>query len=823
MKQGIEKNEDSIINNLLKEAEVFYDSKIKPKEEKGEIEFDIALSILENLAKAKGLPDNDSEKLNIIESEMNRMNRILEREKNIEENLKYQSYEKITPAESAKNAFEFSQAISLVLESLYEEKAAYKNTIEEITKLRDENIGVGKKSESILNKARFKKTYQAATFVIEDYEKKKKAVLAKISFYEKARAMKNEDIKDEIEEAFKKGIINNSEKSFVIALLGPAAIKKAAPSLQEIETQGNEKEEKEEAGSLEEGKAVPYTFPELKYRLKYKQMEMGEYREDLFSFRLDISDALEDLYGEKQVLDKKINELYEKFDEVLDNNFYDTADELVNLQKERNTLQEKISFYQRLQNSNEPESEIESAFARNIIDESEKESVLQLLLPEKEEPEMFEDRKREELKEFEEEGGEKEKTEEKSLFDRMRKAVKLISERKIEAKQEEREKLLIDLSLFLDIDLERLDEAYFLKLLINQEEYHILRPLASEFLEDRRKELEIQKQEEEYYKQEHEKEKQEQEVRALLRKRDKSEAGYAPQEIARRPKKGIKKGGRRGGQDEKKKEDREKREEEKREQEIIKDLFDHPVVGKVYADIERDYKRGFIPNRYFIDKEVELREIFISDEPCFTAQELFHNQDLTFGEYFWLSDYFKKEKIYEKTKNLLDRAMSVKKRACDLFETLKEKSEFSEDLVEDIENILGDLSEAEYCLAKKEKLENPPIYAGEYSFIKEQEKPKIAGEKRDIFRAKIFADTGLKMKYYLKLNIKKLFSKWSEDYFMKKIERKEFKEKEMFAESLARKIKEDGGFKEIFEIISDAFEKQIINEEEKKLLSSIYS
>lgn len=89
MKEGIEKKEERIVSRLLREAADLFFSEIEPKQKKGEISDSVASSILESLVEADEMPDNNPEKLNIIEHQINNMKRILEQGTHSEQNKAY--------------------------------------------------------------------------------------------------------------------------------------------------------------------------------------------------------------------------------------------------------------------------------------------------------------------------------------------------------------------------------------------------------------------------------------------------------------------------------------------------------------------------------------------------------------------------------------------------------------------------------------------------------------------------------------------------------------------------------------------------------------
>lgn len=246
------------------------------------------------------------------------------------------------------------------LANLYKERDNCDSGILELRK----SIGkaFGKKAERNISKKAYLKA--KSELGINDLEEKKKSIEAKISFYEN---LKRGTERAKVEEAFTKKIINGLEKRRILNSLG---FKEEIPPAPEpkitVETVAEVQEEQPAEEIREEAAAG---------------LEISHVNEREFSLETISVNAIQELEKEIEALDAKINILYETFDRAEGNSHFDVADEILKLQKERNILNRKVSFYEELKTSSDPQAFIQGGVNNGIIEESEKEAIISLLTP----------------------------------------------------------------------------------------------------------------------------------------------------------------------------------------------------------------------------------------------------------------------------------------------------------------------------------------------------------------------------------------------------------------------------------------------------------
>lgn len=246
------------------------------------------------------------------------------------------------------------------LANFYQERDNCEGRISELRK----SIGkaFGKKAERNISKKAYSKA--GSELGINDLEEKKKAIEAKISFYEN---LKRGTERAKVEEAFIKRIINELEKRRILNSLGfkeeipPAPEPKITAEIAaEVQEEQPEKEIREEVAA---------------------GLEISRDDEREFNLETISMNAIQELETEIEALDAKINILYETFDRAEGNSHFDVADEILNLQKERNILNRKVSFYEELKTASDPQTFIESGVNSGIIEEDEREAIISLLTP----------------------------------------------------------------------------------------------------------------------------------------------------------------------------------------------------------------------------------------------------------------------------------------------------------------------------------------------------------------------------------------------------------------------------------------------------------
>lgn len=300
MNEGIEKKEERIVNRLLEEAADLFFSEIEPRQKRGEISDSVANSILESLAEANDMPDNNPEKLNIIEHQMNNMKRIFEQGTHIEQNKSYGFIpEKKKPAEKFEfegegvplpytdysekeipeapeptniieetlkpemesldlkkeesheeiqvldeNLLNFRKDVQKVWEDLQEQREAQLDDISETNNTLDSLVNEGLLS----NEAEYSRLVNKRTVLNEEL-----AILDnQISFYELLE--KSNDPEKDINEAFVENIIDEDEKDELLRLLNPeykpkeeeSEVLAAVSSVQEERSKSEPEEETDE-------------------------------------------------------------------------------------------------------------------------------------------------------------------------------------------------------------------------------------------------------------------------------------------------------------------------------------------------------------------------------------------------------------------------------------------------------------------------------------------------------------------------------------------------------------------------------------------------
>lgn len=246
------------------------------------------------------------------------------------------------------------------LANLYQERDNCESRISELRKSMGKAFG--KKAERNISKKAYSRA--GSELGINDLEEKKKAIEAKISFYEN---LKRGTERAKVEEAFIKRIINELEKRRILNSLG---FKEEIPPAPEPKI------------TVEPAAEVQEEQPEKEIREEVAAgLEISRADEREFNLETISVNAIQELETEIEALDAKINILYETFDRAEGNSHFDVADEILNLQKERNILNRKVSFYEELKTASVPQAFIQGGANNGIIEESEKEAIISLLSP----------------------------------------------------------------------------------------------------------------------------------------------------------------------------------------------------------------------------------------------------------------------------------------------------------------------------------------------------------------------------------------------------------------------------------------------------------
>lgn len=694
MKEGTEKNEEKIVNKLLEEAADLFFSKIEPKQKKGEINDSAASNILESLAEADEMPDNNPEKLNIIEHQINNMKRILEQGTHSEQNKAY----------------------------------GY-----------------------IPDKKEFSENVTVADTKVEENEKEGEGVPLPYTDYSKT-----EDVLE--------GEISETSES-------------------EIET----------------------------------------FDENLLNFRKDIKEALEDLSYEREELLDEISKINKTLDSLVHEDILNNEAEygrLINkrtfLSEELENLNKKISFYELLEKSNEPEKEINEAFSGNIIEESEKDELLYLLNPEyapEEEEEIIPVASvvHEEKDEPREEATQEELLVNKvnRIIEQMMRKSYLLKE-KGEISEEDfttRKDILFSFELLGSGYFEKLDKAYYEDAIFDTEEYNTLKELEKEIIENEQRIFkEIKEENKPSFYQE-----------LAQRAKEETEIEDFEREFKKVQKKNRKKTGSKSKHEDK---------EEKKEKALIEDLINNHPLGPVYKKIEEDYTYGIIENRYFIHTPDILTEIVFSEDYAKKIHEEIKN--IGFAAADWLLKFMKRYRKIQEIESLLNAAYVKKNIAIEILEDLKshkltgKRNRADEEVMYSLPEILDFLKESrrhkEAAEREREELESPrKEKAVEAISIIPSESKK---EEKEAFKSKRLSDLNLKSKFNFKSIIDALTDKWTKLYYEGDLSEEEFFDKKAFIKSIIKKINNNGDFRRINEMVQEAYYEGTLDEEDKNFINN---